>query len=153
MQTRYHLAYREEEREVLPLCADQGVGVLPYSPLARGLLARRQPGEAPPTPRAAAEAADRSEQDDGQNDADIVAALHAVAAQHARPPAQVALAWLLAKPTVTAPIVGITRPEHLDDIRAALDLHLSPTDTATLEAPYRPHTPYGYPMPGRGNGS
>ncbi|MFC4107141.1 aldo/keto reductase [Micromonospora zhanjiangensis] len=139
MQTRYNLAYREEEREMLPLCADQGVGVLPYSPLARGLLV----GGRRDTPRATAERADGSQRVD-DNDADIIDALRTVAAGHTRPPAQVALAWLLGKTPVSAPIVGVTKPHHLDDALAAVELTLSDEEMARLEAPYRPRAPYGY---------
>ena len=142
MQTRYNLAYREEEREMLPFCADQGVGVLPYSPLARGLLA----GGRRDTPRAIAEQADGSQHFD-ENDADVVKALRTVAARHTRPPAQIALAWLLGKTPVSAPIVGVTKPHQLHDALAAVDLPLSDDDIATLEAPYRPHPPYGYSQP------
>ncbi|GIE92400.1 aldo/keto reductase [Actinoplanes regularis] len=139
MQTRYNLVYREEEREMLPFCADQGVGVLPYSPLARGSLA----GGGPNSRRAAAEQAGRARRLDG-NDAEIVDVLRAVAAGRDRPPAQIALAWLLSKAPVSAPIVGVTRPAQLDDALAAVDLTLSEEDVAGLEAPYRPHAPYGY---------
>jgi aryl-alcohol dehydrogenase-like predicted oxidoreductase len=143
MQTRYNLAYREEEREMIPLCVDQHVGVLPYSPLARGLLAgTRDRGGQPHTPRAIAEHGGRSNQD--PNDFAIVDTLCAVAAERALPPAQVALAWLLGKPAVSAPVVGATRPDHLDDALAAVDLTLTDEEVAALEAPYRPHVPYGY---------
>jgi 1-deoxyxylulose-5-phosphate synthase len=139
MQTRYNLLYREEEREMLPFCLDQGIGVLPYSPLARGRLA----GGRRDTPRAIAERADGSQRTDG-NDADIVDALHRVADGHARPPAQIALAWLLGNAPVSAPIVGVTRPDQLDDALAAVELHLGDDDVAALEAPYRPRAPFGY---------
>jgi aryl-alcohol dehydrogenase-like predicted oxidoreductase len=143
MQTRYNLVYREEEREMIPFCADQGVGVLPYSPLARGLLAgTRERGEPPRTPRAIAEQTRASRQDD--NDADIVDALRALAAERAVPPVQIALAWLLGKPAVSAPIIGATRPDHLDDAIAAADLALSDEEVAKLETPYRAHEPFGY---------
>jgi aryl-alcohol dehydrogenase-like predicted oxidoreductase len=143
MQTRYNLVYREEEREMIPFCADQGVGVLPYSPLARGLLAgTRERGEPPRTPRAIAEQTRASRQDD--NDADIVEALRALAAERAVPPVQIALAWLLGKPAVSAPIIGATRPDHLDDAIAAADLALSDEEVAKLETPYRAHEPFGY---------
>jgi aryl-alcohol dehydrogenase-like predicted oxidoreductase len=143
MQTRYNLVYREEEREMIPCCADQGVGVLPYSPLARGLLAG-DGGRGGPrrTPRAVAERSGGRGRDDG--DAAIVDALSAVAAGHARPPAQIALAWLLGKAPISAPIIGATKPGHLDDAVAATELVLSDEDAARLEAPYRPHAPYGY---------
>jgi aryl-alcohol dehydrogenase-like predicted oxidoreductase len=143
MQTRYNLVYREEEREMIPFCADQGVGILPYSPLARGLLAgTRERGGLRHTPRAIAEQAEDWGEHD--NDFDIVDALRSVSADHALPPAQIALAWLLGKPPVSAPIVGVTRSHHLDDALAAADLTLSDEDVARLEAPYRPHAPYGY---------
>jgi 1-deoxyxylulose-5-phosphate synthase len=143
MQTRYNLVYREEEREMIPFCAAEGVGVLPYSPLARGLLAgNRERGGLPRTPRAIAEGADESRQDD--TDFDIVDALRSVATERELPSAQIALAWLLGKPSVSAPIVGATKPDHLDDALAATDLTLSEEEVAKLEAPYRPHEPYGY---------
>lgn len=139
MQTRYNLAYREEEREMIPLCADQGVGVLPYSPLARGLLA----GGLRNTARATAEQADGSQRAD-DNDAGVVDALRTVAAHHDRPPAQIALAWLLGKVAVSAPIIGVTKLHQLGDAVAAVDLTLGDDDVAMLQAPYRPHAPYGY---------
>ena len=139
MQTRYNLVYREEEREMIPFCADQGVGVLPYSPLARGLLAgTRDRGGVRHTPRAIVE------QTEDDKDFDVVDALREVAAGHGRPPAQVALAWLLGKPAVSAPIVGVTKPGHLDDAIAAAELTLGDEDVSRLEAPYRPRAPYGY---------
>ena len=143
MQTRYNLVYREEEREMMPCCADQGVGVLPYSPLARGLLAgTRDSGRRRYTARALTEQAGESRQE--SNDVDILDALRSTAAERALPPAQIALAWLLGKPSVSAPIIGATRPGHLDDAVAAIDLTLTEEDLARLEAPYRPHAPYGY---------
>jgi aryl-alcohol dehydrogenase-like predicted oxidoreductase len=138
MQTRYNLVYREEEREMIPFCADQGVGILPYSPLARGLLAGTQRN----TPRAIAEQAAESRADD--NDSAIVDALRSLATEHAVPPARIALNWLLGKPSVSAPIVGATKLHHLDDALAAMDLTLSDEEVAKLEAPYRPRAPYGY---------
>jgi 1-deoxyxylulose-5-phosphate synthase len=232
MQTRYNLVYREEEREMLPLCAYQGVGVLPYSPLARGLLARgpaarsaapgpaasgpaasgpaasgpaasgpaasgpaasgpaasasamadpAAPGPAgsglagpgpaisdaassgashhgaagagpagsgsagpapvrPVTARAAIEGGRRRVDDD----APVVDALQLVAAARGLPPARIALAWLLTRPGVTAPIVGATKARHLDDAVAAVDLRLTTDEVAALEEHYRPHEPYGY---------
>lgn len=143
MQTRYNLVYREEEREMIPFCADQGVGILPYSPLARGLLAgTRERGGVRHTPRAIAEQAEDWGEHD--NDFDVVDALRSVATDHALPPAQIALAWLLGKAPVSAPIVGVTKSHHLDDALAAADLTLDDEDVARLEAPYRPHAPYGY---------
>jgi 1-deoxyxylulose-5-phosphate synthase len=134
MQNRWNLAYREEEREMVPFCADAGIGVLPYSPLARGLLAGR--GD---TPRARGES-----RPPHPNDAAVVAALTAVAGAHGVPPARVALAWLLSRPEVTAPIIGATRGGHITDAVAAVELTLSAEDLATLEAPYRPREPTGY---------
>jgi len=135
MQNRYSLANRDDEREVIPLCRDQGVGLLPYSPLARGLLAgKRRRGEARTTAR--------SQGDQHQYrsaDFDVAAATVAVAAELGRPPAQVALAWLLGRPGVTAPIIGATRPCHLADAVAALDLDLDTAQRARLEAAYVPH--------------
>jgi 1-deoxyxylulose-5-phosphate synthase len=140
MQTRYNLVYREEEREMLPYCLDQGIGVIAYSPLARGRLADSG-GRAGPTLRARS---DQAPSRDGYNDARILTALRTVAAGHAVPPAQVALAWLLGQPAVSVPIVGATRAGHLDDAVAAVDLTLSTSELASLEAPYLPREPYGY---------
>ena len=136
MQTRWNLLYREEEREVVPFCADQGIGVLPYSPLAQGLLAR------PPTARPTARAA--STRPPSGNDERIRYALRSVATARGTSPATVALAWLLGKPAVVAPILGVTRPAHLDDAVAALDLTLTDAEIAAVEEPYRPREPYGY---------
>jgi aryl-alcohol dehydrogenase-like predicted oxidoreductase len=132
MQTRYNLVYREEEREVIPFCADQGVGVLPYSPLARGVLAARPPGTE--TPRSLDEPRTPVENDDS-----VLAALRAVAAARGVPAAQVALAWTLSKPAVAAPIVGATRIGHVDDAIAAVDLALTAEELTALEASYRSH--------------
>jgi aryl-alcohol dehydrogenase-like predicted oxidoreductase len=142
MQTRYNLLYREEEREMLPLCSDLGVGVLPYSPLAGGDLARARTGEAgSPTTRAAVRAS--GPRTDG-NDPAVLDALGAVAAVRGVPPARVALAWVLGQPGISAPIVGVTRQGQLDDAVAALDLVLDEQETERLEEPYRPRMPYGY---------
>ncbi len=139
MQNYYNLLYREEEREMLPLCSDQGVGVIPWSPLARGRLTR-------PWDTSTA----RSENDEfgrslyGKEDRRVVEAVLEVAAQRATTPAQIALAWVLANPAVTSPIVGATRPEHLDDAVAATLLRLDDAEIATLEASYRPHAVVGF---------
>jgi 1-deoxyxylulose-5-phosphate synthase len=142
MQNHYNLAYREEEREMLPLCLDQGLGVLPYSPLARGLLtgSRRREGGVTTTRSANDPAAESAY---GPEDFDVVEALCAVAQELGRPPAQVALAWLHTRPGVTAPIVGATKLQHLEDALASLDLALDPETVARLEAPYRPHAVSG----------
>ena len=139
MQDYYNLLYREEEREMLPLCADQGVGVIPWSPLARGRLTR--PWSAS-THRSENDEFGRSLYDD--DDRPIVDAVIDVATRRGVTPAQVALAWVLANPTVTSPIVGATKPHHLDDAVAALDLHLDAEETAQLEAAYRPHPVRGF---------
>ena len=139
MQNHYNLLYREEEREMLPLCADQGVAVLPYSPLARGMLAgnRNRQGEHL-TVRAGDDplSADRYSAD---ADFDVVDRLAQVAAERDAPPAQVALAWLLSRPGVTAPIVGATKLGHISDALAASQLTLTGEETARLEDLYVPH--------------
>jgi 1-deoxyxylulose-5-phosphate synthase len=142
MQTRYNLLYREDEREMIPQCTDQGVGVLAYSPLARGVLAARR--DAAPTARALEERTDSVRPPDDDNDGEVLAAVEKVAAGRMVPAAQVALAWLLAQPSVVSPIVGATRLDHLGDILAAVDLTLTPDEVAALEAPYRPRAPFGY---------
>jgi aryl-alcohol dehydrogenase-like predicted oxidoreductase len=142
MQPELSLIYREEEREMLPLCRDQGVGIIPWSPLGRGRLARPW-GEH--TPRIASDAFGATlfaQTED--NDRRVAEALAGVATQRGVPRAQVALAWLLGRPGVTAPIVGASRPGHLDDAVAALALKLQPEDLAALEAPYLPHPLVGF---------
>ena len=143
MQNHYNLVYREEEREMIPLCLDQGVGVIPYSPLARGLLSgSRQRGEPRATVRAGSDPlADEMYRD---SDFDVVDAVNAVADRRGVCAAKVALAWLLSKPAVTAPIVGATKLEHVDDAIAAIDLTLAAEDVAQLEAPYQPHPVLGH---------
>jgi 1-deoxyxylulose-5-phosphate synthase len=142
MQNHYHLAYREEEREMVPLCLDQGLGVLPYSPLARGLLTgSRTRGGGGRTTRSGNDPAAGTLSSDA--DFDVVDALLEVAAELGRPPAQVALAWLLGRPGVTAPVVGVTQAHHLEDALASLDLALGPEDCAHLEAAYVPHAVAG----------
>ncbi len=133
MQNHYNLLYREEEREMLPLCAEEGVGVLPWSPLARGRLAR-----------AWDTASHRSETDEPgkrfyvDEDRAIVEAVGRIAEERGVPRAQVALAWVLRQPTVTSPIIGATKAHHLDDALAALDLTLTDDEVKRLEAPYTP---------------
>jgi aryl-alcohol dehydrogenase-like predicted oxidoreductase len=143
MQNHYNLVYREEEREMIPLCLDQGVGVIPWSPLARGLLAgNRGRGGERRTVRAGSDSyADRLYDED---DFAVVDALREVADARGLAPAQVALAWLLGKPAVTAPIVGATKLEHLEDAVAAVDVTLSDEEVARLEAPYVPHPVLGH---------
>lgn len=139
MQNHYNLIYREEEREMLPLCADQGIGVLPWSPLARGRLARPW-GES--TLRSSTDEFGTSLYRD--EDRDIVDAVVELATRRGVSPARIAMAWLLRNPLVTSPIVGVTKPEHLDDALAAVDLTLDDAEVAALEAPYRPHAVAGF---------
>nr|WP_042195921.1 aldo/keto reductase [Kibdelosporangium sp. MJ126-NF4]CEL22303.1 L-fuco-beta-pyranose dehydrogenase [Kibdelosporangium sp. MJ126-NF4]CTQ93084.1 L-fuco-beta-pyranose dehydrogenase (EC 1.1.1.122) [Kibdelosporangium sp. MJ126-NF4] len=140
MQNHYNLIYREEEREMIPQCLDQGVGTIPWSPLARGLLARTQD-----TPRTTTDPVADMYKDQAEDDAKVIEALRAVAAKRGVPPAQVALAWLIGKPGVTAPIVGATKLRHVDDAVAAADLELTEEEVTALETPYRPHTVLGHP--------
>jgi aryl-alcohol dehydrogenase-like predicted oxidoreductase len=143
MQNHYNLVYREEEREMLPLCLDQGVGVIPWSPLARGLLAgTRERGGGRHTVRAGADPIADELYDEA--DFDVVDAVRSVAGERGLPPAQIALAWLLGRPAVTAPIVGATRSRHVDDAVAAVEVTLSEDEVARLEAPYRPHPVIGH---------
>ena len=142
MQNHYNLVYREEEREMVPLCLDQGVGVIPFSPLARGLLAgtRDRDGERR-TVRAGSDSL--AEVRYGGSDFDVVDVVRAIATDRGLAPAQIALAWLLGRPGVTAPIVGATRPQHLEDAVAAVEVKLSDDEVARLEAPYQPHRVMG----------
>jgi 1-deoxyxylulose-5-phosphate synthase len=144
MQNHYNLLYREEEREMLPLCRAEGVGVLPWSPLARGRLARAwQTG--PGTKRAETDEFGKTlyaKTDDA--DRQVVERVGAVAAARGVPYAQVALAWLLQKPAVTAPVVGATKPHHLEDAVGALAVKLAPEEVAALEEPYVPHAVAGF---------
>ncbi|MCW2844865.1 MAG: alcohol dehydrogenase [Nocardioides sp.] len=139
MQNHYNLIYREEEREMLPLCADQGVGVIPWSPLARGRLTR--PWDAS-TARAETDEFGASLYRD--EDRATVETVAAVAERRGVSPAQVALAWLMAQPVVSSPIVGVTRPAHLDDAVAAVDLELNDDELAELGAGYVPHAVAGH---------
>jgi aryl-alcohol dehydrogenase-like predicted oxidoreductase len=143
MQNHYNLAYREEEREMNPLCLEEGVGLIPWSPLAGGYLAGN---------RAAATTRSQSNLGRGRynrpEDAAVLEALGKVATQRGEAPAQVAIAWLLSKPAVTAPIVGVTKPEHLDAPLAAVEAPLSVEEVAALEAPYAPQSLIGPLRPG-----
>ncbi|MFI5914964.1 aldo/keto reductase [Dactylosporangium sp. NPDC051541] len=143
MQNHYNLVYREEEREMLPLCEDQGVGVIPWSPLARGVLAgnRSRDGERRTTRANNDPFGDSLYSDDDFN---VVDANTAVAADRGVSPAQTALAWLLANPVVTAPIIGATKLTHLDDAIAATELTLDEKEIERLEAPYAPHRIAGH---------
>ena len=140
MQDHYNLIYREEEREMHPLCLDQGVGVIPWSPLARGWLARGP--QAGGTTRADTDTiADRMYTD--ADDA-VVQAVADVAKARGLRPAQVGLAWVLQREAITAPIVGATKPGHVEDAIAALDVELDEDEVAALEAPYVPHPVLGH---------
>jgi aryl-alcohol dehydrogenase-like predicted oxidoreductase len=145
MQNHYNLVYREEEREMIPLCEAEGIGVIPWSPLARGLLAggRKTIDDRDSTPRAASDDYARSLYDN-PGDADVVETVLQVASQRLLQPAQVALAWLLSRPMVVAPIIGATKLEHLDAAIGALDVTLSDDEIRRLEAPYRPHAVRGH---------
>ncbi|MFI8235222.1 aldo/keto reductase [Streptomyces sp. NPDC085900] len=139
MQNHYNLLYREEEREMLPLCADQGVGALPWSPLARGRLTRDW-----------GTVTDRSANDDfgsrlyPEGDRTIVEAVTRIANDRGVPRAQVALAWLLHQETVVAPIIGAAKPHHIEDAVAAVELRLSDKEIEELERPYTPHPIVGH---------
>ncbi|MDQ1021846.1 aldo/keto reductase [Streptomyces afghaniensis] len=139
MQNHYNLLYREEEREMLPLCADQGVGVLPWSPLARGRLTRDWDTT---TERSATDTFGSNLYQEG--DRTIVEAVTRIAGERGVPRAQVALAWLLHQDTVTAPIVGASKPQHLADAAAAVELQLSEKELEELEQPYAPHPIAGH---------
>jgi 1-deoxyxylulose-5-phosphate synthase len=144
MQNHYNLIYREEEREMIPLCQEEGIGVIPWSPLARGFLTgNRRLEDFGETVRAKTDDyAHRMYYD--SSDFDVVDRVTTVAERRGVPNAQVALAWILAQPGVTAPIVGASRMSHLDDAVAALDLELSKEEVRTLEEPYRPHRVLGH---------
>jgi aryl-alcohol dehydrogenase-like predicted oxidoreductase len=144
MQNHYNLIYREEEREMIPQCIDQGVGIIPWSPLARGVLAGNQT-------RQGEKRTTRSETDgftdylySQPTDFDVVERVSDVARDRGVPAAQVALAWLLQKPGVTAPIVGATKLNHLTDALAAEELELSDDEVKLLEEPYVPHPVLGH---------
>jgi len=141
MQNHYNLLYREEEREMIPLCRAEGIGIIPWSPLARGLLAERPGGTV------------RSQTDEyarrlygpvAASDETVIARVRTVAAAQGVPLAQIALAWLLQKPGITAPILGVSKPHHLKDALAALKIKLSAEEIATMEEPYVPHPVAGH---------
>jgi len=152
MQNHYNLIYREEEREMLPLCRQEGLGVIPWSPLARGLLSgTRKRGETAATTRtldiaarASSDAVLASQLYDAPEDWAVVDATVAVAKTRGVSPSEVALAWLLQTPGVTAPIVGATKLAHLEAAVRAVDLELTESEVKALEAPYRPHAVRGW---------
>ncbi len=143
MQNHYNLLYREEEREMLPLCHAEGIGVMPWSPLARGRLTR--PWQTESTKRYETDQFGKSLYSQTEEiDHPVVDRLGSISEQRGTSRAQVAIAWLLNKPTITAPIVGATKPHHLSDAVAALSLRLTPEDVASIEEPYRSHPVLGF---------
>ncbi|MBD3656987.1 aldo/keto reductase [Marinobacter sp.] len=145
MQPMYNLIYREEEREMLPQCADQGIGVIPWSPLARGILAGKTvQGEGGETARARTDENTRKWHLGSDIDQPVIAALQEVADNRGTSMARVALAWVLSNPAVTAPIIGASKPGHIEEALAALELELSEDEKAALEAHYVPHQVAGH---------
>ncbi|MBI6924264.1 MULTISPECIES: aldo/keto reductase [Pseudomonas] len=142
MQNFLNLLYREEEREMIPLCLDQGVGLMPWSPMARGRLTRPngQQTERTRTDLSGQSFFENTEEQDGR----VIDVVEQIALERDVPMAQVALAWVLGKQGVSSPIVGASKPAHLDDALAAIDLHLTAEETARLEAPYVPHAVTGF---------
>ena len=146
MQNHYNLVYREEEREMIPLCMDQGLALIPWSPLARGFLTGTRKREGGSTQRSQVDsfAKDMYYREDDFAVADAVAG---VAQRRGVSPAQVACAWVLQAPGVTAPIIGATKPRHLKELIAAVDLKLTPEEIAEVEKPYKPHPILGHAQP------
>ena len=148
MQNHYNLIYREEEREMNPLCIDQGVALIPWSPLARGLLEgdRTREAGAGPTKRAQTDQIAKSLYFH-ENDYEVAVAAQQVAKARGLTPTQIACAWILQAPGVTAPIVGATKTHHLKEIFAVADVKLTAEEVATMEKPYRPHPISGHEQP------
>ncbi|HEV3331262.1 MAG TPA: aldo/keto reductase [Bryobacteraceae bacterium] len=146
MQNHYNLVYREEEREMIPLCMDQGLALIPWSPLARGFLTGTRNRESGTTQRSQVDsfAKDMYYRDDDFAVADAVAG---VAQRRGVTPAQVACAWVLQAPGITSPIIGATKPKHLKELIAAVDLKLNPDEIAEVEKPYKPHPILGHAQP------
>ena len=142
MQPHYNLIYREEEREMLPLCRDQNIAVIPYSPVAKGLLTRKPNKARNETLRAQTDAIGRRMYN--EEDLAISQRVYDVSEARGLPMAQIALAWMLAKPFITSPIIGATKPHHLDDAVAALSVQLTPEEIRHLEEAYQPHPVIGY---------
>ena len=143
MQNHYNLLYREEEREMIPLCQSEGIGVIPWSPLARGRLAR--PWQTESTKRYETDQFGKDLYSQTEEiDQKVVDILGRISEQRGVARAQVALAWILSKPTITSPIVGATKQHHLSDAAAALSLRLIPEEIASIEDPYRPHPVLGF---------
>ncbi|MGH7500470.1 MAG: aldo/keto reductase [Longimicrobiales bacterium] len=147
MQNHYNLVYREEEREMIPFCMDQGVGIIPWSPLARGMLARPRPADRDVRGAGTARSASDTYSPylyDEPGDWDVVDAVERVANARGIAMADIALAWLLSKPGVTAPIVGASKPGHLQSAIRSIQLVLTDEERSSLEAPYRPHGVRGF---------
>jgi 1-deoxyxylulose-5-phosphate synthase len=142
MQNHYNLLYREEEREMMPLCTAEGIAVMPWSPLARGRLTR--PWDTETARTRTDEYGNKLYESTVEADRRVVEQVAAIASARGVTSAQVALAWVAQKPFVTAPIVGASKPQHLSDALAALTLHLEAAEIARLEAPYVPHTIVGH---------
>ncbi len=145
MQNHYNLIYREEEREMIPLCREEGIGIIPWSPLARGMLAgaRKSLDDRSSTVRAETDTYGHTLYG-GPGDWEIIEAAEAIAKERDVSAAEVSLAWLLSRPGLTAPIIGATKIEHLDAAIRAVDLELEPGEIERLEAPYRPHEVQGH---------
>ncbi len=144
MQNHMNAVYREEEREMNPLCIDQGVGIIPWSPLARGFLAgNRQVRGAGPTARSKSDGFAHDMYYE-QGDFEVLAAVEKIAAAHGVKPVQIALGWLLHKPGITAPIIGASKMYQLEEALAAVDIQLSEEEIVAIEAPYRPHPVLGH---------
>lgn len=146
MQNHYNLVYREEEREMIPLCLDQGLAIIPWSPLARGFLTGNRTRQGDSTVRAGVDTFAK-DMYDSEADFKVADAVAEVAKQRGVSPAQIACAWILQAPGVTAPIIGATKTAHLKDIIGAVELKLSAEEIAALEKPYQPHRILGHAQP------
>jgi aryl-alcohol dehydrogenase (NADP+) len=146
MQNHYNLVYREEEREMIPLCMDQGLAIIPWSPLARGFLTGTRKRDGGSTARSEVDSFAK-QMYYSESDFTVADAVAEVAKKRGASAAQVACAWVLQAPGVTAPIIGATKPQHLKELIAAVDLTLSAEEVAALEKPYRPHSILGHAQP------
>jgi aryl-alcohol dehydrogenase-like predicted oxidoreductase len=143
MQPHYNLIYREEEREMIPLCQDQKIGIIPWSPLARGLLTGNRSKERNETLRARTDEFGKTLYKN-DSDFDIIDRVEKLASQYQVPAARVALAWMLSKPYITSPIIGASKPGHIEDAVAAIELKLTAEDLRFLEELYQPHPVMGH---------
>jgi len=144
MQNHYNLVYREEEREMIPFCMDQGVGIIPWSPLARGFLTGNRTREGWGKTTRSKSDAFAHDMYYADSDFTVVDRVLELARKHGVPPARIALAWMLHRPGITAPIIGASKMSHLEDAVAALDIRLTPEDMSYLEEPYSPHIVLGH---------